>query len=123
MRTFKDTRGRSWFDLVEQCPWQVDSTVSYPGTIRAFHYHDHKTEWMFVAKGHYKFVLTDPDEVVYLSQGEIIEITPGRWHGYQNVGTGEGIVIELADHKHDVQNPDDKRKPYDTFDKWEKEKK
>lgn len=123
MRTVKDTRGRSWFDLVPEMEYQVDSTVSYPNTIRAFHYHDFKTEWMFVVQGHYKFVLTNPLEVVYLSQGEVIKIIPGRWHGYQNIGTEEGIVIEIADKKHNLKNPDDKRKPYDEFDKWEKEKK
>lgn len=123
MRQSRDTRGRSWFDLVPEMKWQVDSTVSYPGTIRAFHYHDHKTEWMFVAKGNYKFVLTHPIKIVYLSEGEIIRIDPKRWHGYQNVGNEEGIVIEVADKKHSLENPDDKRMPYDKFDTWEKERK
>jgi len=123
MRLSNDTRGRSWFDIVSEMEWQVDSTVSYPGTVRAFHYHDYKIEWMFVAQGHYKFVLTNPMEIVYLSQGDVIKIIPGRWHGYENIGTEEGIVIEVADKKHDIKNPDDKRKPYNEFDNWEKEKK
>ena len=123
MRMFKDTRGRSWFDIVKEMDGQVDITVSYPGTIRAFHYHEEKTEWMFVARGHYKFVLSDPLETVYLSQGEVITISPRRWHGYQNIGTDEGIVMEIADRKHNVDSPDDFRKPYDEFDKWQKEKK
>lgn len=123
MRSSKDTRGRSWFDIVPEMEWQVDSTVSYPGTIRAFHYHEHKIEWMFVAQGHYKFVLSHPTEIYYLSQGDMIQIEPYRWHGYQNIGTEEGIVIEVANKKHDLENPDDARKPYDTFDTWEKEKK
>jgi len=123
VRTSKDTRGRSWFDLVPEMDFQVDSTVSYPGTIRAFHYHVHKTEWMFVAKGHYKFVLDNPLEVRYLSEGEVITIIPGRWHGYQNIGTEEGIVIEVANKKHSLENPDDQRMPYDKFDTWEKERK
>lgn len=123
MRSVKDTRGRSCFDIVPEAQWQMDSTVSYPGTIRAFHYHDFKTEWMFIAKGHYKFVLTNPMEVLYLSEGEMVKIIHGRWHGYQNIGTEEGIVIEVADKKHSLESPDDARKPYDEFDKWEKEKK
>jgi len=123
MRKFKDTRGRSWFDIVTKSPYQVDITVSYPGTVRAFHYHDYKTEWMFAVRGHYKFVLTDPMEIVYLSEDEVVEITPGRWHGYQNIGTDEGIIMEIADKRHNLDNPDDKRKPYNEFDNWEKEKK
>ena len=121
MRTFKDTRGKSWFDIVPEMGWQVDITLSYPGTIRAFHHHYHKTEWMFVILGEFKFVLTNPDEIVYLSQGECIRIDPERWHGYQALQFG--IILEIATAKHDVDNPDDQRKPWNIFDDWEKERK
>ena len=123
MRTFKDTRGRSWFDIVNKSPYQVDITYSYPDTIRAFHYHKKKTEWMFIVKGHFKFVLTNPKEVLFLSEGDVVEIKPKRWHGYQNVGWQDGIVMEVADQRHNLKNPDDYRKPYNAFDKWEKERK
>lgn len=123
MRTFKDTRGKSWFDLVPEMDWQVDTTVNYPGTIRAFHLHRKKTEWMFIVEGEYRFVLTDPDDFVYLSQGEIIKIDPGRWHGYQVLGEKPGIIIEIADAKHNLEKPDDEREAWNKFSDWEKEKK
>lgn len=123
MRIFRDTRGRSWFDVVPEIPPQVDVTVSYPNTIRAFHCHEHKTEWMFVILGEFKFVLTNPDETVYLSQGDVVTIIPGRWHGYQVLGDRAGIMMEVATHKHNLANPDDQRKPWDEFDNWEKERK
>lgn len=123
MRTFKDTRGKSWFDIVPEMAMQVDVTVSYPDTIRAFHYHEHKVEWMFVVLGEFKFRLTAPDQVTYLSQGDVIKIMPGRWHGYQVLGDAVGIMMEVATSKHDLANPDDQRKPWDAFDNWEKEKK
>lgn len=123
MRIFKDTRGKSWFDIVPEMDWQVDVTVSYPGTVRAFHHHYGKTEWMFVVVGEFKFVLTDPDETVFLSQGEVVRIDPERWHGYQALGDQPGIMMEISTAKHDLANPDDQRKPWDTFDDWEKERK
>lgn len=123
MRTFKDTRGRSWFDLVSEIPWQVDMTVSYPGTIRAFHLHKEKIEWLFVARGQFQFILTDPQEEVFLSEGEMIAVTPGRWHGYKNIGETEGIVIEIADQKHSLEVPDDYREQWNKFADWEKVKK
>lgn len=123
MRTFKDTRGKSWFDLLPELAGQIDITVSYPGTIRAFHLHKQKTEWLFAVEGEFKVVLDAPNQVVYLSQGEIIMIEPGRWHGYQVLGGEEGIMMEYADYKHDLKNPDDFRRRFDEFDKWEKEKK
>lgn len=123
MRWFKDTRGKSFFDIVPEMDWQIDVTISYPGTVRAFHHHYHKIEWMFVVVGEFKFVLTNPDEIIYLSQGECIKINPGRWHGYQALAEQPGIVIEIATAKHDLANPDDQRKPWNEFDDWEKERK
>lgn len=122
MRLFKDTRGKSWFDIIEDLPGQIDVTISYPGTIRGFHLHKEKVEYLYAIEGEFKVVLTDPNEVVYLSQGEKIRIEPGRWHGYQ-VLDEKGIMMEYATHKHNVENPDDFRKPWDEFDHWEKEKK
>ena len=119
MRTFKDTRGKSWFDIVPEMDGQIDITISYPGTIRAFHCHEIKTEWMFVVAGEFKFVLTDPAETLYLSQGDSVKIVPGRWHGYQALSNKLGIIMEVATHKHDLESPDDKRKPYQAFDTWE----
>lgn len=121
MRNFKDTRGKSWYDIVETMDGQIDITHNYPGTIRAFHWHEKKTEWMFVIKGEVKFVLTDPKEIIYASEGEMVKIEPTRWHGYQALGEKEAIVLEYADKKHDLQNPDDERKPFNEFDLWEKE--
>lgn len=122
MRTFKDTRGKSWYDIIEEMPGQIDITVNYPGTIRAFHWHDKKIEWMFVIKGEVKFVLTDPQETIFASQGEMVKIEPHRWHGYQALQQ-EAIVLEYSDKKHDVTNPDDERKPFYTYDLWQKESK
>ena len=121
MRTFKDYRGRSWFDILPHLDGQIDITVNYPGTIRAFHCHHVKTEYMFVVRGEFKFVLSDPLETIYASAGDVVEITPRRWHGYQYLGSDEGIVMEYGTHKHDLTSPDDDRLPYQQFDDWTKE--
>lgn len=122
MRHFKDTRGKSWYDIIPEVDGQIDITVNYPGTIRAFHRHEQKVEWMAVITGEVKFVLTDPDEEFYASQGDVIRIDPLRWHGYQALQK-EAIVLEYSDKKHDLSKPDDQRKPYDAFHLWQKEKK
>ena len=70
MRIFKDTRGKSWFNVFEDIKGQIDVTISYPGTVRAFHYHDLQVEYWFVVKGEYKFVLKKPNrekEIKYLA--------------------------------------------------------
>lgn len=131
MRSFKDTRGKSWYDIVPEMEGQIDITVNYPGTIRAFHWHNKKTEWMFVITGEVRFILTDPQkngepvntQEIFASQGECVRIEPHKWHGYQALGDKEAIVLEYADHKHDLKKPDDERKPWDTFSQWKKERK
>ena len=125
MRTNKDTRGRCWYDVVPIKEGQVDVAYNYPGTVRAFHYHHHKHEIMMVLEGEFKFVLAVSGEKVvkYLSQGDQIDIKPGCWHGYQVIGDKPGIILEWADEKHDVENPDDDREVWDKFDDWEVEKK
>lgn len=120
MRTFKDTRGKSWFDIFP-IEGQIDVTHNYAGTIRAFHLHKLKTEYMFVISGEFKMVLTNPSEIIYLSQGESIIIKPSRWHGYQALT--DGIMMEYGTNKHNLENPDDGRVDWDQFDNWEKEKK
>jgi dTDP-4-dehydrorhamnose 3,5-epimerase-like enzyme len=123
MRINKDTRGRSSFDVFSIQNGQTDLSYNYPGVIRGFHQHLEKDEYWLCVSGNFKVVLSDPLEIIYLSPGEIAEINRGRWHGFQVLGQTEGIMIEYTTSKHDINNPDDYRKPYDEFDTWEIEKK
>lgn len=123
MRTFKDTRGRCWYDIMPLEKSQVDIQLNYPGTIRGFHYHERHDDWFFLVAGNIKLVLTHPDEIIYMTQGDLIEIKAGRWHGHQTLGGEPSIIMEYATEKHNLKNPDDKREPYDTYDDWEIEKK
>lgn len=122
VRVFKDGRGKDWFNIIPKMSGQLDVKIDYPGTIRAFHYHEKKTEWFFVVRGNYKFYLTNPKEIVYLSQGELIKIAPKRWHGYQALGIEETIILEYYQGKYDPQEIDDKRAPYNKFYKWKPER-
>lgn len=123
MRTNKDTRGKSWFDIFEAQDGQTDLSVNYPGVIRAFHLHKNKDETWVVADGEFKVVLSGPIKVFYPSQGEEVFIKRGRWHGFQVLGNELGIMIEYTTIKHMDDPEDDYRKPYNEFDSWEIEKK
>ena len=123
MRTNKDTRGKCWYDIFPLEKGQVDAQFNYPGTIRAFHMHKNKEETWFIAEGEFKIVLSNPTEILYLSQGESVFISTNRWHGYQVLGEIPGIMIEYTTVKHIEDPEDDYKKPYNEFDNWEKEKK
>src|SRR3990167_8637552 len=122
MRKNKDTRGRSYFDIFDQ-QGQTDVSINYPGTIRAFHQHLEKEEIWFVIQGNFKVVMSDPLEVIYMSENDLLEIKRGRWHGLQVLVNEIGIIMEYAIEKFNVGKPDDFRKPWNEFDKWEIEKK
>ena len=124
MRTFKDTRGKAWFDIVPEMEnYQIDLTTNYPDIVRAFHHHNHKTEWFFAASGEFKLVLTNPLETIYMSQGDVVRIDPGRWHGYQCLGLQPAIMLEVSSAKYDLEDPDDQKCPWNTHDGWEVERK
>lgn len=123
MRTNKDTRGQSHFDVFEKQEGQTDVSYNFPEVIRAFHLHKKKDEWWFCIKGKFKVVLNNPLETHYLSSGDKIFIAKDRWHGFQVLGSEPAIMLEYCDKKHDLENPDDCRKPYNEFDGWEIERK
>lgn len=58
MRTFKDDRSRSYNDV---CPLvdkgDINATVLYPGTIKAFHRHAKQDDYWFVLRGNIRAVL------------------------------------------------------------------
>jgi dTDP-4-dehydrorhamnose 3,5-epimerase len=109
----------SGFDLRST---QVSAAVSYPGTIKAFHFHKHQHDcWMPVA-GMFQVALVDlrPDSPTAgrrntLYVGELrpwqILIPPGVGHGYKVVGEKPGTLVYLTDR---FYNPSDEgRLPYD----------
>lgn len=118
MRNIVNDRGASWFDIVEECPGQIDITYTNPGAVRAFHMHRSTKEWIFVVSGTFKFVFTDPDEQIVATPGDVVIVAPGRWHGIQNTSDVVGIYMEYADRKFEITDPDDLVKPPDTFHKW-----
>lgn len=123
MRTNIDTRGKGFYDIFPIQQGQTNVSFSYPGTIRAFHRHQKLHEYFFCAGGVLRLVLTDPLTIIYMERGDMVKIDPGRWHGFQVVGTEVGIMIEYQTEKYDAKSPDDEREAWDKFYKWEEERK
>ena len=121
MKTFKDTRGKSFFDIIPDGSSQINISYNYPGTIKAFHLHKKQTDYFFCISGEIKLVLTNPEEVFYMSQGDIQEIKPNRWHGFQVLGQEVAIMLEYATQKY--APADEEREFWQKFDIWDIEKK
>lgn len=94
---------------------QVSAALSYPGTIKAFHYHRFQTDLWVPAQGMFQVALVDmrPHSPTYgvkntmyvgsLKPWQIL-IPPGVGHGYKVVGEGAAMLVYVTNQ---LYNPED----------------
>lgn len=105
-----------------QCPTlQISAAVSYPGIVKALHYHFDHTDYWAPIQGMFQVVLCDLREgsptlgqVNTLYVGALrpwrVKIPPGVGHGYKIVGQDAATLVYLTDR---FYNPaDEGRVPY-----------
>jgi dTDP-4-dehydrorhamnose 3,5-epimerase len=108
---------------LKECPTlQVSVAASYPGTIKALHYHFEQTDFWAPIQGMFQMVLCDlrqgsptHGKVNTLFLGMLrpwrLRIPPGVGHGYKIVGSEIGTLVYLTNR---FYNPKDEgRLPYD----------
>jgi len=104
---------------------QVYMTTTYPGVIKAWHYHKIQTDNIAVVKGMLKVALYDPregsptrGEVDEFFIGEhnplLIQVPPQVYHGWKCISEQEAIVINCPTEPYNYRNPDEYRLPFDT---------
>ena len=59
----------------------------------------------------------------YLSEGDILHIPAGVWHGVQALGASESIMIYHITNKYNPEHPDEERAPWNAFHSWETSRK
>jgi len=101
---------------------QVSAALSYPGSIKAFHYHTQQTDFWAAAMGMLQVALVDlrygsptfgvrNTFYVGMLRPWQIAIPPGVAHGYKVLGVNPAMLIYITDRFYD---PDDEgRLPYD----------
>jgi dTDP-4-dehydrorhamnose 3,5-epimerase len=100
---------------------QISAALSYPGTIKAFHFHRRQTDCWVPAQGMFQVALVDlrKDSETFGARNTIylgalrpwqLLIPPGVGHGYKVLGTEPGFLIYLTDRFYDPQ--DEGRIPY-----------
>ncbi len=100
---------------------QVSAALSYPGTIKAFHFHKHQSDLWAVASGMFQVALVDlrPESKTFgwrntLYIGTLrpwqLSIPPGVGHGYKVIGTDPAMLVYVTDRFYDPQ--DEGRIPY-----------
>lgn len=94
---------------------QISAALSYPGTIKAFHFHRQQTDLWVPMAGMFQVALVDlrtdspsfgAKNTIYL--GELrpwqVLIPPGVGHGYKVIGDRSGLLIYITNHFYDPQD-------------------
>jgi dTDP-4-dehydrorhamnose 3,5-epimerase len=101
---------------------QVSVAISYPGIIKAFHFHLRQTDFWSVAGGLLQVALVDlrSDSRTFGLRNTIyvgnlrpwqVLIPPGVAHGYKVIGSQSATLVYLTDRFYDPE--DEGRIPYD----------
>lgn len=111
--------------FIEAHPFaQISHTVTYPGVIKAFHWHKYQTDYWYCVVGNIRVGLVDirpgsPTEGVKMSVciGEwsrrVIKIPPGVAHGYQVLGQQPAQLIYYTTKPYNPEQPDEERIAWD----------
>lgn len=103
---------------------QASMSKSYPGVIKAFHYHKRQDDIWFFPVGNAQVVLYDMRDgsptkgetnVFYLGEDnpQIVVIPAGVAHGYRVLGTSPAVIVYLTTESYNPQSPDEFRIPWD----------
>jgi len=104
---------------------QVYQSRLFPGALGAWSCHKRTTDRLFVNQGLLKIVLYDAREdsptkgvVMELLAGDVrpclLVVPPGVWHGLQNVGNVDVLILNFPSEAYNYSDPDHYRLPYDT---------
>lgn len=99
---------------------QASMSMSYPGVIKAFHYHERQDDLWFFPSGNAQVVIHDlrPDSptkgetnVFYMGETNpmLLVIPKGVAHGYRVLGPKPVIITYFTTESYDPKNPDEKR--------------
>jgi dTDP-4-dehydrorhamnose 3,5-epimerase len=94
---------------------QVSAALSYPGTIKAFHFHKHQTDLWVPSVGMFQVALVDlrkdsrtfgVKNTLYVGAMKTwqILIPPGVGHGYKVIGDAAGVLVYVTNQ---IYNPAD----------------
>ena len=124
-KVLPDERGRLGEIMRADAPWfekfgQVYFTTTYPGVVKAWHYHKKQTDHFYVVKGMIKVAFYDArkDSPTYgtvnqLYLGEhcpgLVRIPPGVQHGWMCVSQVEAYIVNIVSEMYNYEQPDEYR--------------
>lgn len=100
---------------------QINYSVQFPGVIKAWHRHQHQTDFWMCVMGHLKVgIHRESDGASWLIvTGErrpgVVIIPPTLWHGAATVGPDPAGLFYYVTRRYDPAAPDEERRGPDTI--------
>ena len=99
---------------------QVYMTTTYPGVVKAWHWHNKQTDNVACLQGMVKLVLYDSREnsrthgelsefYLGIHNPLLVQIPAGVFHGWACVSEEEAIVVNIPTETYDYESPDEHR--------------
>lgn len=103
---------------------QASLSKTYPGVIKAFHYHQRQDDLWFFPVGNAQVVLHDlrkntstkgRTDVFYLGEDNpgLLLIPKGVAHGYRVLGQEPAVIVYFTTESYHSEDPDELRVPWD----------
>lgn len=103
---------------------QASLSKTYPGVIKAFHYHEKQDDLWFFPVGNAQVVLYDrrpgspthgQTDVFYMGEDNplLLLIPVGVAHGYRTLGEKPALIVYFTTEPYNREAPDEYRIPYD----------
>jgi len=124
-KVLPDERGRLGEIMRADDTWfqkfgQVYFTTTYPGIVKAWHFHKKQTDHFYVIKGLLKVALYDERQnsptkgivnQVYLGEHcpGVLRIPPGVQHGWMCVSDCEAYIVNIVSEMYNYDKPDEYR--------------
>ena len=121
---YADDRGWSLMNLFQRVltsDGQVNYSTMYPYVVKAWHRHQHQTDFWLCLHGHIKIGLYDQstDTAWQAIIGEkrfgIVIIPPLLWHGLATVGPTSAGLLYYVTQAYNPTAPDEERREYDSI--------
>ncbi len=101
---------------------QVNFSMQYPGTIKAWHRHQHQTDFWMCLTGHVKagVYCSESNRAWAIVTGEkrpgVMIIPPTLWHGAATVGPVSAGLMYYVTKAYNPASPDEERLSFDAVD-------
>ena len=110
MRIHCDKRRDAYCDLFDTPDGDVNVFYIKPGERTCWHRHQRQTDQFRVLRGEITIGMIEDGVHKYYTYNSprwLLTVPPGTWHGYENAGKGEAILLMYLDQKYD---PDDEER-------------